>query len=164
MFNPVVKMWPHPAAHPHKPVAKKYLPWVKMVTNRPHEFGNILILAGWPCWWDRVNILLSQMPDYIPPNRVHYTCTEQYDLTVFTWSIQHTSAFGPINISPSSAPAITRTCLGRPTLKPKKAINIKLRNRIFHPNSLIQLAHLDKCEIRVISKEKTVLKFHCNST
>ena len=28
-----------------------------------------------------------------------------------------TSALGPINVSPSNAPAITRTCLGRPTLK-----------------------------------------------
>ena len=28
----------------------------------------------------------------------------------------HTSALGPINMSPSKAPAMTRTCLGLPTL------------------------------------------------
>lgn len=45
-----------------------------------------------------------------------------------------TSASGPIKVSPSNAPAMTRTCLGRPMLK-----NIKLCK---YPNKyLLQYIH-----------------------
>ena len=37
--------------------------------------------------------------------------------STLTWSNLDTSAFGPTKYSPSRAPAITRTCFGRPTLQ-----------------------------------------------